>query len=162
VSYRSAQTDLEISASAKRLYSTLALGLQSGEISETQPVSGKEIAARAARALGRKVTDEEVRSWVHYLRAKLKVPVGSNSEGYFLCAFKAQWVKTQAALIARIKNQKDAAYGPDEYYQRAEQQNLFHPPTADAPAMPSSTSAADMNNHPVVQELKEKFGAVQV
>jgi hypothetical protein len=158
---QSYRTDIDIAANAKRLYSTLMSGLKTGEITETKPINAKEIADRASKALSRKVMTEEVRQWVHYLRAKFKVPVGSSGDGYFYCSNKAQWLKTQKALIGRINNQKDAAYGPDEYYHKAEQQTLFQPP------QPPAQKAApifdgELMNHPVVQALKENFGAVPV
>jgi hypothetical protein len=157
----SSQSDLEISANANRLYELLHRGLTTGEITELKPISGKDIARRASRALNQEFESIHVREWVHHLRANLKLPIGSNGDGYFLCTFKSQWVKTQKALIARIKNQRDAAYGPDEFYNKAEQQTLFHPPDRKTDINPAMTGG-DIENHPVVQALKDNFGAVPI
>jgi len=154
------KSELEIATNAKRLYSTLCNGLRSGDITESHAIHGDEIAEKATKSLRRPVKDTEVRSWVNYLRAKLKIPVGSSGEGYFLCSSRAQWIKTKKALLGRIKNQQEAAYGPDEFYDKQEQLSLLNPPTAEG--LPPIAVSGDLMNHPVVQELGKQFGAVPV
>jgi len=154
------KSELEIAGNAKRLYSTLCAGLKTGDITESHPIHGEEIAEKAGRSLRRTVKDVEVRSWVNYLRAKLKIPVGSSGEGYFLCSSRAQWLKTKKALLGRIKNQQEAAYGPDEFYDKQEQLSLLNPPTPKG--LPPIAVSGDLMNHPVVQELQNQFGAVPV
>jgi len=162
VTDHSGKSNFDTAKNAKRLYATLYTGRKSNEITPTKPISGSEIARRASVVLKQEVSTVEVREWVHYLRAKLKYPIGSTGEGYFLCTFRAEWQTTKRALLARIKNQSEAAYGPDEYYDKNEQLSLTDPPATDnAPDKPPIANG-ELDNHPVVQELKEKFGAVQV
>ena len=110
---------------AGRIADKLRIDRDKGRITPVNPMRGKQIAHDYNKKFGTKHDDISTRMAVHYARAVLRQPIGSNGDGYYWCMTLQEGDEVEARLMARVQEQISAAKGPRDYFTGKQQGTLF-------------------------------------